>query len=344
MNNINILTSQTAPRSSYTTQKVLDTPIPPPPIPTMHIFITGGTGFIGSNLIPELLAHNHTVLALVRSPAADSKIQSLGGKSLHGTLTDLEILKEGATTCDAVIHCAFNNDFISPNSFPEACAIDLAAINAIGAALQGTDKPFIVTSGTLAVHAEGRAATEDEHPIPGSNPRMPAEVRTRELAHEGVRSMIMRLSPCVHGDGDMGFMAKFVAVAAESKVAAYVGDGKQRWPSVHVKDAAVLYRLAIEKGTAGAVYHAVHDEGLEIRELAGVVGKKLGIPVGSKKSEEAIPHFGFLGFCLGIDDWCESRKTREALGWEPVRCGLVEDLEEGGYLKPENIGKVHKGL
>jgi nucleoside-diphosphate-sugar epimerase len=310
----------------------------------MRVFVTGATGFIGSSLVPELLSHGHTVLGLVRSSASSTKLQKLGGEPLLGVLEDLDILAKGASQCDAVIHCAFVLDFAD---FARGCAIDLAAITHIGSIIKGTGKPFVITSGTAAVSSpDGRVATEDTLPDTHVIPRFKAELKSAEMAKEdGVKSMVVRLPPSVHGDGDVGFIPKFIGTASEKGVVAYIGDGKQRWPSVHRHDAAALYRLAMEKGEGGKTYHAVHDEGIEIRELAAVVSKKLGLETKSIAQEDAMAHFGFLGMVLALDNLASSQKTRVELGWEPVKCGLVEDMEEGDYyFKEGNIGKVVEGL
>ncbi|EPE30511.1 NAD(P)-binding Rossmann-fold containing protein [Glarea lozoyensis ATCC 20868] len=309
----------------------------------MHIFITGSTGYIGRALTSHLLASGHTILALVRphQEATNPPPSNPNITLLPGTLTDLATLTHGATTTDATIHLAFSMSF---TSFAESCAIDLSAISTLGAALLGTDKPLVVTSGTLNLAGRG-VGLESMRAEPGPVPRYLAEWKVEELAKEGVRAMVVRLPPSVHGEEDVGMMPKFIAVGAAKKEVAYVGDGGQRWPSVHREDAAMVYMLAVERGVKGGMYHAVGDEGVSIREIAEVVAGRLGVGMRCIAGEEAAGWYGFMGPLLGVDNPCESKRTREELGWVPKGCGLLEDLREGEYyFAEENIGRVVEGL
>ncbi|KAF7976656.1 hypothetical protein HWV62_1226 [Athelia sp. TMB] len=303
----------------------------------MRVFITGATGFVGSAVIQELLAHGHTVLGLSRNEA-NAKVLAAAGADAHpGSLDDLESLRSGAASCDGTIHCGFKHDFAN---YQAACDTDRGAIEAIGDAYKGTGKPFIVTSGTLVLKP-GTVGTEDDAGVSEGFAalRAPSETLAIGLAGRGVRSMVLRLSPSVHGPGDQGFIAGLIDVARKEGVSAYVGDGAARWPGVYLHDAARLYRLALEKGRAGACYHGVGDEGVPTKEIAEAIGKGLEMPIVSKTPEEAGPAFGFLAFVLTSDNPTSNEKTREELGWRPEGPGLIADIAAGHYFDPSITGK-----
>ncbi|CAM3188160.1 SDR family oxidoreductase [Paenibacillus lupini] len=292
----------------------------------MRIFITGATGFIGSAVVQELLAAGHQVVGLARSDKAAQELKENGVDIHRGALDDLDSLREGAAAADGVIHLAFNHDFLN---FEAAAETDRLAIEAIGAALEGTGKPFVGTSGTLML-PPGRLNTEEAAPIP-STPRR-SEQTAMKLVEQGVRSSVVRLAPSVHGLGDHGFVKVLIDIARSKGVSAYIGDGSNRWPAVHRLDAASLFRLAVEAAPAGARLHGVGDAGIPFREIAGVIGRHLNLPLVSVSPEEADNHFGWLSFAAKADSWASSARTQEILGWRPSHTGLIVDLEEGHYF------------
>lgn len=299
----------------------------------MRVFVTGATGFIGSAIVSELLGAGHKVLGLSRSDAGEKMLKSLGADVQRGSLDDLESLKNGAKQTDGTIHCAFIHDFGSATAdFAKNCAVDEAAINAMGSALAGSNKPFIGTSGVLGL-AQGRAGTEDDTP----NDHIPrkSESASLALAKQGVRGMVMRLSPSVHGDGDHGFVPALIKTAREKGFSAYVGDGKNRWPAVHRVDTAKLYRLALEKGEAGGRYHGVAEEGVAFKDIAEAIANQLKIKAISKTAEEAGALLGFIGMVAGMDAPASNKITQDKLGWKPTHVGLIRDLEKGTYF--ENV-------
>jgi nucleoside-diphosphate-sugar epimerase len=290
---------------------------------TMRVFITGGTGLIGSAVVAELLAAGHSVTALARSDASVARAEAAGADPLRGGLTDLEVLRSGAEQADGVIHLAFSNDFSSPEALARGIAEEAAALAALGDALLGTDRPLVTVSGTPQV--PGRASTEAD-PLPTGGPvggRSQSVTRALELASRGVRSSAVRLPRTVHNQGQGGFAGLLTGIARRTGVVGYPGDGAQRWPAVHALDAAVLFRLALEQAPAGSSWHAVADEGDAVRDIAAVIGRRIGLPVASVPQES----FGALGPVFATDQPASSAHTRTALGWEPTHPGLLDDLE-----------------
>ncbi|MDU0333125.1 SDR family oxidoreductase [Paenibacillus sp. 3LSP] len=280
----------------------------------MHVFVTGATGYIGSAVVRELTGAGHSVTGLCRSEKKAATLQSLGAKAVYGTLEDLDTLRAAAETADGVIHLAFTNDF---SDFEGALALDLRAVEAIGAALEGSGKPFITTA-----HANGH--TVDQAVL--------------AMADRGVRSSVVTLAPSVHGEGDGGFVPMMIDIARAKGCSAYIGEGTNRWPAIHRLDAAVLYRRALESAPAGSRLLGAGDEGIQLREIAAVIGRQLNVPVVSITPEEAEAHFGFLGSIAQYDITSlyntaqASPATRELLGWKPVQPGLIADLESGHYF------------
>ena len=296
------------------------------------MFVTGATGFVGSAVVQELVKSGHTVLGLARNETGAKALVAMGAEPLLGSLDDLDSLKRGAAAADAVMHLAFVHDWAN---FVASCDTDRRAIEAIGAALAGSNKPFLVTSGMIGLSgADGGPATEESVRGPDAVkiPRV-SEEAALALVPRGVRAMVVRLPPSVHGDGDHGFVPHIVRCAREHQASAYAGDGRNRWPAVHRLDAAAVYRLAMEKGAAGAVFHAVADEGVAIRDVAAVVGRRLGVPVAAKTAREDVAaHFGFLAIFVALDAPASSKLTQARLGWRPKQCSLLEDLERGTYF------------
>ena len=296
----------------------------------MRIFVTGATGFIGSALIPELRNAGHHVLGLTRSEEGAKSLIAAGAQAHRGDLEDLESLRSGAAASDAVIHTAFIHDF---SKFQENCEIDRRAIEALGSALVGSDRLLIVTSGTGLVHqGQGLLATENDPPVSSQViPRGASEEAATSFAARCVRVAIVRL-PQVHDTKKQGLVSYAIRLAREKGVSAYVGDGHNRWPAAHLLDAAHLYRLALEKAGADAIYHAVAEEGVPLRDIAEVVGRGLNVPVVSIAPEEAAGHFGWLAAFVGRDALASSAQTRKQLGWNPTGPGLITDLENMQYF------------
>ena len=292
----------------------------------MRVFVTGATGFIGSAVVKELTGAGHQVLGMARSDAGAKSLEAAGAQAHRGDLEDLESLRSGAVASDAVIHTAFRHDW---SRFAESCELDKRAIDAIGAVLQGSSRPFIVSSGVGV--AQGRAATEDDPPLP-SSPSLPrvSEVTAVALMERGVHASVMRL-PQVHDTVKQGLVTPLIAVARTKGVSAYVGEGQNRWPAAHVTDVARLYRLALEKSTAGARYHAVAEEGVRLKDIATAIGRGLNVPVISISQEQVQEHFGFLGFFAGRDPLTSSAQTRAKLGWNPTGPSLLTDLGNMRY-------------
>jgi nucleoside-diphosphate-sugar epimerase len=305
----------------------------------MRVFVTGASGWIGSAVVPELLGAGHQVVGLARSEASAAALAALGAEVERGSLDDLDLLHRAATASEGVIHLAFKHDIAFSGDFQGAADADRRAVETVGAALAGSDRPFVIASGTLGI-APGRVATEDDgqNPDPamlaqgGPAARQATARLTLALASRGVRSSVLRLPPTVHGDGDNGFMATLVGIARNTGVSGYIGDGSSRWPAVHRLDAARLFRLALEKAPAGSVLHAVADEGVPIRAIAEVIGRHLSAPVRAIAPEDAGAHFRFLAHCLGVDSPASGALTRALLDWQPTHSGLIDDLDEGHYF------------
>jgi nucleoside-diphosphate-sugar epimerase len=294
----------------------------------MRVFVTGATGFIGSAIVPELINAGHQVLGLSRSDAGAKSLAAAGAEVHRGDIEDLESLRSGAAKSDGVIHTAFIHDF---SKFEENCEIDRRAIEALGAALAGSHRPFVVTSGTAVAHTPGRLTTEEDAPN-SPMPRVASEAAAASLAEQGVRVSIMRL-PQVHDPYKQGLITYLVAAARDKGVSAYVGDGQNRWPAVHRLDAAHLYRLALEKGVAGARYNAVAEEGVPLREIAEALGRGMKLPVVSKSAGEAAEHFGWLGMFVGADIPASSALTQQRLGWRPTGPKLMDDLNQERFVE-----------
>jgi nucleoside-diphosphate-sugar epimerase len=294
----------------------------------MRVFVTGATGFIGSSIVRELIDAGHQVLGLARSDAAARTLVAAGAIAHRGSLEDLESLRSGAAAADGMIHTAFIHDF---SNYGPAAEADRRAIETLGDALAGSDRPLIVTSGTLLAQRQGPIATEEDV----HNPNFPrkSEEAAFALAARGVRASVLRLPPSVHGNGDHGFVPHLISVAREKGVSAFIGDGLNRWPAVHRLDAAHLYRLVLEKGSAGATYHGVADEGVPTREIAEAIGRGLNIPVVSKSQEAAADHFGWIARFFGIDGPASSSLTQQQLGWRPVQPGIIADLNAEHYFE-----------
>ncbi|CAN5483842.1 SDR family oxidoreductase [soil metagenome] len=297
----------------------------------MRVFLTGATGFIGSRIIPELLAAGHQVLGLTRSDAGARSLAAAGAAAHRGSLEDLASLTAGAAQADAVIHTAFDHEF---TNFVANCEKDRSAIGALGAALRGSDRPIVITSGTgIGDAGPGRLATEDlfnpDHP----NPRIASEQAGHVLLDAGVDVRVMRL-PQVHDTVKQGLISPFIDISREKGVVAYVGGGANRWPAAHVLDVAKLYALALDHGNKGARYNAVAEEGISARSIAEVVAGGLGLPLLSLSEAEAPAHFGWFAMFAALDMAASSAWTRAQLGWEPTGPGLIADLKAMDYSVP----------
>lgn len=296
----------------------------------MRVFVTGATGFVGSAVVQALLQAGHQVLGLARSEASAQALTDAGADVHRGSIEDLQSLASGAAQADGVIHTAFIHDF---SQFLENCEKDRLAIGALGAALKGTDKPLIVTSGTALV-SNGHLATENDLPDPqGQNPRIASDQAAAALAEQGVHVSLVRLPPSVHGAGDHGFVPMIIAMAREKGESAYIGAGQNLWPAVHRLDAARVFVLALEKGASNAIYHANSEQGVPFREIATLIGKHLNLPVVSKNAQEAGEHFGWFTHFASLNNPSSSQITREVLGWKPEHQDLLTDIDTAGYFK-----------
>jgi nucleoside-diphosphate-sugar epimerase len=305
----------------------------------MRVFVTGASGWIGSAVVPELIAAGHEVIGLARSETSAAALTAAGAEVQRGTIDDLDVLRSAAAASDGLIHLAFKHDIAFSGGFEAAADADRLAIKTLGQALEGSGRPFVIASGTLML-APGRVATEQDGRDPGSaahltggpHTRATTALQTLALASRGVCSSVLRLPPTVHGDGDHGFMATLVSIAREKGVSGYIGDGSNRWPAVHRLDAAHLFRLALEHAPAGSALHAVADEGVPIRDIAEVIGRHLNLPLASIPAEQASEHFRWLAHFLGVDAPASSSLTRELLGWQPTHPDLLDDLGKGHYF------------
>ena len=297
----------------------------------MSVFVTGASGWIGSAVVADLIDAGHEVTGLARSDASAAAVQDAGAEVVRGSLDDLDILSAAAAAAAGVIHTAYIHDF---SQMEAAAATDRGVIEALGAALEGSDRPLVVTTGTGVVNPGRPVIEDDRHDLstPG-HPRRDNESLALGLADRGVRVSIVRPAPSVHGKGDHGFVARLVEIARERDASGYVGDGANRWAAVHRLDAARLYRLALEQAPAGSVFHAVGDEGVATRDIADAIARHLSLPLVSVDPDEAAEHFGWLGAFFSWDAPASNALTRERLGWEPTHQGLLADLEEGFYFE-----------
>jgi len=300
----------------------------------MRVFVTGASGHIGSALVPELLQNGHEVIGLARSDRSAAMLKAAGAEVRRGDLDDLDGLREAAAAADGVIHLAFKHEAMQSGDYLGAVADDLKAIEAMGAGLEGSGKPFVGTGGTLMLTfsgIKGRAGTEED--VLTGGPRVDAENTVTGFGERGIRSSLIRLSPIVHSSLDHhGFAHILIGIARDKGVSGYVADGENRWPSVHTLDAARLYRLALESAPAGSRLHGVADEGVPFRDVAAAIGSRLGLPVKSVDPQDAGEHFGFLGNFVGVDNWTSNARTRQLLGWEPTHEGLLDDPTHGHYF------------
>jgi nucleoside-diphosphate-sugar epimerase len=300
----------------------------------MRVFVTGGSGHIGSALIPELRSAGHQVIGLARSEASAAKLEADGVEVRRGDLDDLDVIGKAAADADGIIHLAYRRDLMRSGDVAGVMASNQAVLEAAADALEGSGKPFVSAGGTLALWAggiTGRAGTEDD--TVASGPLAAPENATVALAERGVRASVIRLSPVVHSTLDtQGFAPALIAIARDKGVAAYVGDGANRWPAVHTLDAARLFLLALESAPAGSRLHGVAEEGVPFREFAEAIGRNLGVPTASIAPEDAAGHFGFLGMFAAADNPTSSALTRQRLGWRPVHPGLIADLAAGHYF------------
>ncbi len=292
----------------------------------MRVFVTGASGFVGSAVVAELIDAGHEVVGMARSDSSARHLKEVGARVHSGDLEDLDSLRAGAADADGVIHLAFRHDF---SDFAGAGELDRRAITAIGETLVGSDRAFVVTSGT-AGYSPGRELTENDT-APTESPRV-SERAALAFTGRGVRVSVVRLPPTVHGENDHGFVPRLITIAGEKGVSAHPGDGSNRWAAVHRLDAAKVFRLALGNAPAGAVFHAVAEVGIATRDIAGVIGRHLAVPVEAVASEDAFDHFGWLGGFFSLDVPASSTLTRKELGWNPTRIGLLDDLEQGHYF------------
>lgn len=300
----------------------------------MRVFVTGASGHIGAALVPELLSNGHEVVGLARSDRSAAILRAAGAEAYRGDLDDLDGLREAAKGADGVVHLAFKHEAMASGDYLSAITDDLKAIEALGAGLEGSGRPFVGTGGTLMLAVSGiqsRPGTEED--VLTGGPRVEAENTVIGFAERGIRPSLVRLSPIVHSSLDHhGFTHALIGIARAKGMSAYIGDGANRWPSVHTLDAARLYRLALESAPVGSRLHGVADEGVPFKEIAQVIGRRLNVPVTSIDPQDASDHFGFLGGFAGLDNPTSSARTRQLLGWEPTHEGLLDDLNHGHYF------------
>ena len=296
----------------------------------MRVFVTGASGWIGSAVIPELLAHGHEVLGLARSDAAAAKVAVSGAEVLRGDLQDIDVLRTGAEQADGVVHLGFRHDIAWAGRFPEAATSDRRAIDVFGEVLAGSGRPLAIAAGVAGL-SPGAVATERDMPSDEASPRAASERGALALGERGVRSMSVRFAPTVHGAGDHGFIARIVDADRDHGAAGYVGSGENRWSAVHRNDAARLVRRGIEDAPAGSVLHAVAEEGVAMRAIAEAIGRRFELPMTAISPEDAAGRFGFIGQFVGLDMAASSATTRELLGWEPTGPTLIEDIAAGAY-------------
>ncbi len=298
----------------------------------MRVFVTGATGFVGSAVVEEFLASGHEVLGLARSDKGAELLTKLGADVHRGDLETPETLRSGACAADAVIHTAFLHDF---SRFQQSCVIDRAAIKTLGAAIDGTDKPMIVTAGVAFLETADQIATEnDKAPEPTDQYPRASEVAASALAARGIRASVMRLPPSVHGAGDHGFVAMLIDITREKGLSAYIEDGRNHWPAVHRRDAACAFRLAIELGPRGETFHAVAEEGVPFQKIAQAIATGLDVPCTTIPAEDAAGHFTWFTPFAAMDQPASSAQTRERLGWTPTGPELLKDIAEAGYFDP----------
>ena len=294
----------------------------------MRLLVTGASGWIGSASVTRLLAAGHHVLGLARSDDAAAKVAALGAEPVRGTLDDLAGLRAAAARAEGVVHLGYNHDF---SQMAAAARTDRAAIDVFADVLQGTGGPLLIASGTLGL-APGRVGTEADMPDAGVHPRVGNAAYTLGLAARGVRSMVVRFAPTVHGaGGDHGFVAVLARIAREKGVSAFIGEGANRWPAVNRLDAAALVQRAVDQAPPGTVLHAVAEEGIATRDIAAALGRFLDVPVKSIPADQAAAHFDWLGMFFGADAPASSERTRELLGWTPAHAGLLDDIAAGHY-------------
>ena len=308
----------------------------------MHIFVTGGSGQTGPAVVTELITAGHSVTGLARSDKAVARLGDLGANVLRGSLDDLETLAQCSQTAEGVIHMAFGGDFSKPESMSER---DCAAINTMGQALAGSGKPLVITSGTL-VMATGHVTTEYDSPDPQSLGlhRIPGEQACLAFADQGVRAIVLRLAPTVHGPGDYGFIPFLISTARRTGLSAYIGDGANRWPAVHRQDAATLFRLAVERAPAGSTLHGAGESAITFETIAHLIGRMLRIPTASLAPEDAVNHFQipFFAKAFAADAPVSSAYTRKLLNWKPTHATLLEDMEASDYFSPQAASAFDK--
>ena len=292
----------------------------------MRVFVTGAAGFIGRATVEELVKNGHQVLGLARNDANAEKITKAGGEPHRGDLRDIESLKSGAKAADGVLHLAFIHDF---SNLAESCAVDRAVIEAFGEVLAGTGKPLVICSGTLGM-PKGTLTTEDTEPERDtlmSERSLSSDLLYKLSKEKQIRGSVIRLAPTVHGAGDWGFIPQLINAYRQKGSVIYIGDGSARWPAVHRRDAAVLLRLALEKGKAGASYHGVAEQGVPLKDIAAVISKRLQLPVEGQSVQDAMGTLGFFAHAIGMDNPTSSEKTQQELGWHPTQPGLLADME-----------------